>query len=191
MIFYATKLTMERYSLKTPDKMVSDMKYVAQAVVKKERENRLYEWGCKLFYFDRRKCIQVVHFASKLTIFLVDIKVNDLNCVGNAVAQYCFDIFKDDRKMQKALEKYYESSPVVIFDKITDKSIIATLNRNQTDWAMDGYRFYDYISDGILRTRDINKDVNTKYILTMTENGKTEYFFPAERFRDVILKNFG
>ena len=34
--------------------------------------------GLKLFYFDRRKCVQAANFASKLTLFLFDIKNEEI-----------------------------------------------------------------------------------------------------------------
>ena len=52
VIYYATKETMQRYKLKTPDQLKAEIAPYAQAIVENERGNRLYEWGCKLFYFD-------------------------------------------------------------------------------------------------------------------------------------------
>ena len=142
MIYYATQQTLERYKLNTPENFQSETGDIVRMIANKERGNRLYEWGCKLFYFDRRKCLQVVHFASKLTIFLIDIKMDDIVYATNAVAQYIFDIYDGDKMMKRALERYFKSSPIVVFDKITDRSIIATLNKTQSDWAEDGYYFY-------------------------------------------------
>ena len=93
MIYYATKETLQRYKLKTPEQFESEMAPFARAVVNRERGNRLFEWGCKLFYFDRRKCLQIMHFETKLVIFLVDLKVKDLECVGDAVAHYLLDLY--------------------------------------------------------------------------------------------------
>ena len=67
MIIYATKQTIERHKIVLPQDMHSPIKEMALATVQKESGDRLLEWGAKLFYFDRRKCLQVVNFASKLT----------------------------------------------------------------------------------------------------------------------------
>jgi len=72
MIIYATKLTFERYKLKLPAELTPPIDRIAQAVIEKESGDKLLEWGAKLFYFDKRKCIQVVNFASKFTLFLID-----------------------------------------------------------------------------------------------------------------------
>ena len=62
--------------------------------------------GRKLFYFDRRKCLQLIHFSSLLTIVLVDFKISDLPNLGDVVAHYLFKIYEDDVQMKRALEYY-------------------------------------------------------------------------------------
>ena len=100
MIYHATKETMQRYKLKTPDQLKAEIAPYAQAIVENERGNRLYEWGCKLFCFDRRKCLQVMHFETKLVAFLIDLKMKDLEHAASAVANYLMDIYADDVKMR-------------------------------------------------------------------------------------------
>ena len=53
MIYYATQQTLERYKLNTPENFQSETGDIVRMIANKERGNRLYEWGCKLFYFDR------------------------------------------------------------------------------------------------------------------------------------------
>ena len=53
-----------------------------------------------------------------------------------------------------------------------DKSIISTLNSTQSRFAEDGYRFYEFINDGILHTRDINREVNSNWLFTMKINNR-------------------
>lgn len=190
MIYYATKETMQRYKLKTPGELTSEIAPFAQIIVQREKGNRLYEWGCKLFYFDRRKCLQVMHFETKFVIFLVDLKMKDIEFAANAVAQYIMDMYSVDKKMQKALERYFASSPYACFDKITDRSIIASMNSIQTWWAMDGYRFYDYVKDGILCTKQINWDVN-QFPTTRKVDNKDEWIIPYELFSETNKKQFG
>lgn len=185
MIFYATKKTLERYKLKTPDQMPESLRPFVKSMVEQEQGNALYEWGCKLFHFDRRKCLQIIHFKTRLVIFLIDIKMADIEKAPNLMAQYLFALYESDKDMQKALERYFDSSPIVCFDKITNRSIIAKMNFMQSDWAWDGYRFYDYIRDGILHTKEINRDVN-EYPFSTKENGKEEWHIPYTYFADVI-----
>lgn len=191
MIIYATKQTFDRLKLKMPAELKPRMDTVAQAVMDHEKGDRLCEWGRKLFYFDRRKCVQVVNFASKFTLFLVDIKLDDLPIMGQMIAEYIFGIYSADKKMQQALERMFEEYPIMCFSKLKDRSVIATLNSTQTRFANDGYRFYDFISDGILHTRDINYQVNFHWLFTMNSNGKTEYYYAGDKFKALVLKRWG
>ena len=189
MIFYATQKTLERYKLKTPDQMPEALRPFVKSMVEKEQGNALYEWGCKLFHFDRRKCLQIIHFKTRFVIFLIDIKMADIEKAPSLMAQYLFKLYETDKNMQKALERYFSSSPLVCFDKITNRSIIAKMNHMQSDWALDGYRFYEYIRDGILHSLEINRDVN-EYPCSTKENGKEEWYIPYAYFADVIKEQF-
>ena len=190
MIFYVTKQTFERYKLKMPEDLSFPMNEIAKATLKKESGNRLLEWGGKLFYFDKRKCIQFVNFASKLTIFVFDIKMDDLPMVGNYIANYLLDIYSNDKTMIKYLKRLFEEHPTCCFSKLTDKSAISTLNRTQWTFAEDGYRFYDFIENGILNTREINKRVNTDWLFTQKTNGETEYFYAVDKFKEVLIEMY-
>lgn len=191
MIIYATKLTFERYKIKLPHELRPPMDQIVKAVIEEEQGTLIHEWGAKLFYFDRRKCIQIVNFASKLTFFLVDIKVADLQNLGDIIAHYLFKLYEDDEQMTKALERMFEESPALCFEKLTDKGAIATLNQTQLRFACDGYRFYDYIRDGILHASEINRDVNFEWLFTMKTGGETEYFYAGEKFRKIVLASYG
>lgn len=185
MIIYTTKLLRERYKLKMPEDYTVN-KDIVDAVLTKERGDRMLEWGAKLFYFDRRKCIQLSHFASKFTLFLCDIKVNDLTDICDLICHYFYDIYSDDEKTLNLLKHYFKSTSIVCFDKLTDKSAISTLNRTQMTFADDGYRFYKYIENGILKTRQINEEVNTRWLFTQKINGKSEYLYAKDRLRELL-----
>lgn len=189
MIIYATKETMQRYKLKTPDQLVPEVAPFAKTVVERDQGNRLYEWGCKLFYFDRRKCLQFMHFETKFVVFLVDIKLKEMKHAFSFLAQFLMELYSADPIMLRALERYFESSPFVVIDKIRDRSIIASMNNIQTRWAMDGNLFYRYIRDGILHTKQINRDVNN-YPVGRIVDGQKKFFFPCQRFEQVIKENF-
>ncbi len=93
MIFYATKKIVERYKLPMPEDFQDlQTRQLVNSVIAAEQGDRLLEWGCKIFYFDGRKCIQIVNFASKLTFFLVDLKMKDREYISNTVANYMFDL---------------------------------------------------------------------------------------------------
>lgn len=185
MIIYTTKLLRDRYKLKMPEEYTVN-RDIVEMVLERERGNRMLEWGAKLFYFDRRKCIQLSHFASKFTIFLCDINVKELSHIGDLICSYFYNIYSDEEKTLERLECFFKSAPIVCFDKLTDKSAISTLNRTQLAFAMDGYRFYSYIENGTLKTYKLNRDVNEHWVCTQIINGKTEYIVPKDRFRELL-----
>ncbi len=191
MIFYLTKLTLERYKLKLPHEMAPPTNQIVESLMAKERGNELMEWGGKIFYFDRRKCVQLVNFASKFTLFLMDLKVADMNEIGNIVAQYLLELYKEDANMCDSLKRMFSGAPYCTIDRLTNRSIIATLNHTQRSFAWDGYRFYDYIQDNILHTIQINRDVNFDWIFSRKTDAGTEYFSSGELFRELVTTRYG
>lgn len=190
MIIYATKQTIERYKLKLPSELSPPINIIAETVIKNEGGDRLLEWGAKLFYFDKRKCIQVVNFASKLTLFLFDVKVKDLVEVGDMIAHYLLEIYKTDKQMTKAIKKMFEEHTISCFAKLTDKSAISTLNTTQKQFADDGCHFYEFVRDGILHTMEINYIVNFEWLFTMKIDEKTEYIYAGKKFRELVLERY-
>ena len=191
MIIYATKQTVDRYGIKMPENLQDPfMRQMTLAVYNREKDDRLLEWGAKLFYFDHRKCIQVCNFASKFTIVLVDIKKADLEIVGDLVAKYLLDIYSDNKRMTALLNRHFKEHPLVCFAKLTDRKTISTMNRFQSVYLEDGYRLYDFIENGILKTIILNREINREYLVTDKIDGKTEYFYPAERFEELLINYY-
>lgn len=191
MILYVTKETFERFKLKMPEDMISPLAAkMAQAVIDRESGDAFLEWGGKLFYFDRRKCLQVTHFASRLTFFLVDIKLADLPDVGQMIAYYLFDLYDGDAQMKALLERYFKDAPALVFSKLTNRSAIASLNYTQRSFLQDGYRMYEFIRDGILHTRELNQEFNRSWPVSRTVNGKKDYYFGAELFRQQLIERY-
>lgn len=191
MIIYASKKTFERYKLKLPSELSDLNRLIAEEVIANESGDKIFEWGAKIFYFDRRKCIQLVNLASKFTLFLIDVKVSDKEMIGDMIVHYLFELYKDDREMIDAMDKMFKESRIACFQKLTDKSAIATLNTTQTGFALDGYRFYDFIRNGVLYSMEINYLVNFDWLFTMTIDGKKEYIYSGVKFREVVLERYG
>lgn len=191
MILYVTKETFERFKLKMPEDMTSPVAgQLSRGVIDRECGDEFLKWGGKLFYFDRRKCLQVTHFASRLTFFLVDIKLADLPDVGQMIAFYLFDLYDGDAQMEALLERYFEDAPALAFSRLTNRSVIASLNYMQRSFLQDGYRLYEFIRDGILHTRELNCEVNRNWPVARTVNGKKEYYFSAELFRQQLMERY-
>ena len=191
MIFYATKKTFERYKLKSPQDFSEERtRELITSVLEREQVDPFKEWALKLFYFDRRKCIACVNFATKLTIFLIDINVDEIKNIGNYISQYIQYIYKDDKEIQPYLEKYLTEAPFFLFAPLKDKSAIASVNHAVSDFAYDGYHFYDYIEDGILKTLQINYDANFDNLTTAVVDGKKDYVFPGKHFKKLIIEHY-
>ena len=190
MILYATKQTIKELNIPMIDELSGFNKLVSTEVIESQKDNKLFEWGIKIFYFDDRKCVQAVNFASKVTIFIFDIEKEKIKYIGDAIARYLLDIYDKDKKMQKTLKQFFEDYPTCTFAKLEDRSITATLNHNQLYFADNGNRFYDYIEDGTLKTRQINKDFNWKQIISLKKDKKVNYIFPAEYFRELLFQKY-
>lgn len=190
MILYVTKQTIEELNIPMPDELSTFNNIMANKVIKEQTGDKLLEWGLKLFYFDGRKCVQAINFASKLTLFLFDIKNEEIGDIANGIVMYLNEIYSKDLNMKRILGKFYTEYPVCAFSRLVNKSIISSLNHNQFQYADDGYRFYDYIDKNILNTIKINKDFNWKNLTTKIINGKKEYIYPAEYFRELLIERY-
>lgn len=190
MILYATKQTIEELDIPMPDELSTFSRIMANKIIDEQTNDSLLEWGLKYFVFDGRKCVQAVNFASKLGIFLFDIKNDEIQWIANGIAIYLKDIYSKDIEMQKLLDKFFGEYPACAFSKLTNRSIIVSLNHNQSIYAYDGYRFYEYIKDNVLNSKRINKDFNWKNLTTVMVNGKKDYEYPAEIFRKLLVDRY-
>lgn len=187
MILNCTQKTKDRFNIKYQeefnDKLASD---IVKEIIEKEKNDLFLNWGLKYFSFDKRKCIQVVHFKTKLNLYLFDLKVSDLEYIGNMIANYIFEMYKDDNEVTSLLKILFDESPMCVYSKLTDKNAIASLNSNEIYFMADGYRFYDYIENNILKTIEINKDANWNHFVTINK----EYVLPAEVFKKELIERY-
>ncbi len=191
MILCMTKQTRDRLKIPLPEEQPLTYRVLIDTVIQREGTDPLLKWGGKLFYFDRRKCLELVNFGSKLTLFIFDLKVKQIDRLNDWISAYLYELYKEDKTATVALDVLFERHGVFCFDKLTDRSTIGTLNRNLFSFGLDGDRFYEYIQDGILQTKKINRDVNFDYVVTMKVNGKSQYIFPGEEFRKQLVERFG
>lgn len=189
MILYVTKKTKEKLNIPMIDELSDISKNYASIVLNNEEDTELLKWGIKIFYMDRRKCLQAVNFASKLTIYLFDIHNDSIEYIGDAIANYMYHIYDNDEKMTNLLNRLFNEHPLCVFSNLTDKTAISTLNYNERCYV-NTYRFYDYIENNTLKTIEINKDVNFDNLLTVKINGKREYIVPGEYFKELLTNYY-
>lgn len=190
MIVYVTKATAERYKVPLPEGLPSPVKEFVGQLIELERDDSLLEWGAKLFYFDRRKCLVVSNFASKFTLFLADIKMKDFPRINELIEGYLFDIYSDNAEMTRLLNCLFHDHPLMMFSKLQDKGRIAHLNYILGSFADDGDRLYEFIEDGILQTKKFNKICNCEYFVSRRVDGKKTYVHPAETFEELLKKRY-
>ncbi len=177
MIIYLTKQTSKRFGIK-PEARESAL-----------QGDRLHEWGAKIFYLEGRKCLQLVNFAGKITLLWSDVKKSDLAGVQDYIEFMLMNIYIGDEEMTDTLQRMFAESPFEGFGRLTDRSAVATLNRTQMDHIDRG--LYRYIDEGVLLERQVNYRLNFECFVTFTENGRTEYEYPAARFRELLLERYG
>ena len=188
MILYITK-TKDRFNIPLYSELTDELELLARNILVKEQDD-IFKWGVKIFYFDRRKCLQIMNFASKVSIFLIDIKVQDVKEISNMLAHYLKIIYEDDLEVVELLDRYFKETPISFFDTLKDRSVIGSLNHNERYFLEGGYRLYDFIENGTLHTIRLNKQFNFRYIVGKKSNGKTEYIVPGEEFKKMLSQRY-
>lgn len=143
-----------------------------------------------LTVFDRRKCLQLIHFSSLLTIVLVDFKVSDLPNLGDVVAHYLFKIYEDDVQMKRALKYYYAVHPALAFSYLKNREISSKLSFKQRTMLEDGYLLEDYIWDGILHTVELNQYLCNSEVVVERVDGEKKYYSSKEFFATKMKEQF-
>ena len=189
MILYITKKTKDRFNIPLYSELTDELELLARNILVKEQDD-IFKWGVKIFYFDRRKCLQIMNFASKVSIFLIDIKVQDVKEISNMLAHYLKIIYEDDLEVVELLDRYFKETPISFFDTLKDRSVIGSLNHNERYFLEGGYRLYDFIENGTLHTIRLNKQFNFRYIVGKKSNGKTEYSVPGEEFKKMLSQRY-
>ena len=190
MIVYAVKKTKEYYEMTSPGDLSNPFfRTCATHVLEQESGNSLREWGAKHFVFDGRPCLLVMNFASKLTFVLINFRPDDIDSLADLIKAYMENLYDGDRKMLRCVERYFKEQTAVCFETLKDKSIIASLNSTLSYFLEDGYRLADYIKNGIMHSKDLNRDIN-RYPVTKKVNGKAEYILPGEEFRRLLTEHY-
>ena len=189
MILYITKKTKDRFNIPLYSELTDELELLARNILVKEQDD-IFKWGVKIFYFDRIKCLQIMNFASKVSIFLIDIKVKDVKEISNMLAHYLKIIYEDDLEVVELLDRYFKETPISFFDTLKDRSVIGSLNHNERYFLEGGYRLYDFIENGTLHTIRLNKQFNFRYIVGKKSNGKTEYIVPGEEFKKMLSQRY-
>lgn len=190
MIFYFTAATIEQYGLKLPETLEPEASRPARAALERESGDRFLEWGGKLFWFEHRKCLQITHFASKLTFVLVDFKKADMEKLENWMAHYLLDLYSGNAEMQQLLRRYFAEAPRAVIAQLRDRKVISTLNHTQLVFLDNGRRLQYYIHDGVLNTHELNRELNREWVFTRKEGNRVLYYRSGERFAQLLRERY-
>ena len=192
MIIYGTKQTMERYGI-PQIKDIQDLKQkeAPTNIYDAEHDDRMLEWGAKVFYFERRKCLQVCHFASKITFVFLDFKKKEIPALSSLIARCMFALYEDKPDMQKLLNRLWEEHGGTCFEKLTDRKVISTMNYFQSAYIEFSGLLYDWIEEaGAIDMIKINKIINEDHIVSEKINGKTDYYCPIKKFEELLKEYY-
>ena len=192
MIIYGTKQTMERYGI-PQIKDIQDLKQkeAPTNIYDAEHGDRMLEWGAKVFYFERRKCLQVCHFASKITFVFLDFKKKEIPALYALIARCMFALYEDKPDMQKLLNRLWEEHGGTCFEKLTDRKVISTMNYFQSAYIEFSGLLYDWIEEaGAIDMIKINKIINEDHIVSEKINGKTDYYCPIKKFEELLKEYY-
>ncbi len=176
MIIYGTKQTVDRYKIDVEEC--------------NEQVDDLFKFGIKIFYYNGKKCLQVINFATKLTIVLYNVNKADLKHLDEIISVRIFEIFKEDEDFVQLLAKYFTDAIGIQFGKLSNRSMTSSLNRNEymfiEDLAVE--EFNDI--DTFFPHYDMNKFINFENLATKIINKKTRYFYPAKEFKQAVIEYY-
>ena len=180
MNYYYTKLTATRYGLELDDTPQTS-----------NQENmNLFSWGVKIVYIQGKKSLQVLHYASKFTVLMFNISKRDMASFDGLFKSYLDMIFLEDPLMRNALKNYFEEADMGYDYPLKDKSIIARLNKNQTNYFDDMDWIFNFVQDDMLYFDDLCLNLNQHNLTRETIDGNVVYTAPLEDFRALILDRY-
>jgi len=186
MILYPTKKTAEVFGAPMADSATDPvLTPVINAVLNAEKGNGLQEWGLKLFYLQGKKCLQAIHFASHFTVVLFDVRKADLPETANRIAMTVFDAFDGEPETQEALAGLFRKGPISVWDRLQNKSVLSSLNRNES-MLLTNWGFYEsFAAKGKLNPKEVHKFINFEYPVSLHFRGSSRYGYTGEVLREL------
>lgn len=188
MIIYLTKQTVDRYGINMPEKLDEAKKIETLSLIEASQDKPLFVWGGKLFYLGGKKCLQLVNFASKLSIFMFFVNKSEISSLDLKVLNYLYNLYEQDDQMLKLLDLYRKDLKGLAFGPLKDKRVIATLNKNQRE-VVDFGIIDEFVEDGMIDSTALNRFQNLTLASDMI-NGKRDYIYPLERFEELLKEYY-
>ncbi len=189
MVIHASQNSISGLNIRTYDKIEGAQSLISKYFYEREKDNDLLDWGCDMFYFLGKRALQVVHAASGLTVFLFNLNYDEQDEIGQQLRSYISSIFEDCVELRPMLKKFFAASPAFVYDKLVDKAMIARLERTKLLTA-DGLDFREYMTNGMLHTRKLNKEYNWIKLGSFGNSAKIKKLSAAQAFMTMLMDNF-
>lgn len=180
-----TKRTAERFNLDSRIKL--DTKITSG--LGNSNVNDIFSWGAKVFYIQGKKSLQIMNMASKLTFVIIDIANKDLEEINELIYAYMIELMWDDASIRDFIQQYIndDSEKKLNFYYLKERSTISSLNYTQRTLLDDPEFIYSFVKDGILNVSEMNYYLNREYLVTIPIDGKKEYYYASEYFKDLLV----
>lgn len=180
-----TKRTAERFNLDSRIKL--DTKITSG--LGNSNANDIFSWGAKVFYIQGKKSLQIMNMASKLTFVIIDIANKDLEEINELIYAYMIELMWDDASIRDFIQQYIndDSEKKLNFYYLKERSTISSLNYTQRTLLDDPEFIYSFVKDGILNVSEMNYYLNREYLVTIPIDGKKEYYYASEYFKDLLV----
>ena len=192
MIIYASARAMAQYNIKPPNEISPANMPMARNILARDTGDPLREWGMNLFSFIGRNCLVTMHFASSFTLFLFDVKQNDIQAFGNIIAYYLLELYSGDRVMTQSLRSMFEEDSHLVFAPLKNRRLAVQLNERVRNLSASKGFIREYIDyRNILHTRQLNYDINFSQTCKYHAGGEEIRKEPGICFRELIVSRYG
>ena len=151
----------------------------------------LMSWGAKLYYFNRRKCIQLVNYETRLTIVLDDLRAQKSAAIPDLLMASLQELFKGDQEMLTCLERMEKEGPVRYGTPIRNRKILSSIVFNETTFLARDVIPKGFVQEGALLTRELNWYLNMQHLFAETIHESGMVSNPGEKFRKRMVERFG
>ncbi len=195
MLIFATPLTYERLHIKEHSPVVEEMDYFysyqdhLKAIKKFEYWSEIFEWYAELFYFNRKRCLRVVHLASSFTLYYYDVDERFMYSLGLQIKIDLLKYFTYDPEMQGYINKLFTDSHINFYMRISDKKRINYYHLNESKFDKNNELFSRYITNnGDLDAIMLNKAINTEFQFSHPGKTKIETHSSSDKLTTLLTK---
>ena len=99
------------------------------------------------------------------------------------------ELMWDDASIRDFIQQYIndDSEKKLNFYYLKERSTISSLNYTQRTLLDDPEFIYSFVKDGILNVSEMNYYLNREYLVTIPIDGKKEYYYASEYFKDLLV----